>query len=1158
MAGITQTIPSYSAGMSEQPDNLKFPGQVTESVNAIPDITKGLFKRPGLKRIDSSLVSDSDRSHTTAVGKLHDVHHDGSWFHYYRDEAEGSYIGQIDHNGNVRVWSCKTGERMTTAYGTGGETAIKAYLATSTSENIQTLTINDSTFVSNRDTGNSSTAITTNFAATYCQSGTTITVTKVDHQLTVDESVNLNFTSGSAVDGEFKIVSVPSTSTFTVTAASSATNSGNVLVTPVTDLTPDKHFALIELLRAENGRQYGLNITNGTDDASRNVTLKRATRIRIKSHTLNESLRSGECLGIGTEVFDVTNDNTHILPTSAINTSTETITVNNHGYENDTVLVYHSADSTAITQGGSSLDSNRDYYAVKQSDNTFKLKSDPNTSDSNPFDLTGAGNNNQILRPAEKGVVTAANGNLLHDGSKKNLVFRISTLGQQGNFDNNSSDFVCSYQPDITLLHGGEGWETGDQVVVGMAGQGLGGGGTRATNDDDRIALYTIEVTDHEDIEVAAKYNNTDQGLIRPAVTPFDSDTTVTSDTILAGIKTAIDNINSSNSGLAGQGIDAKVIGTTIYLSSSTIFNVEVSEEDLMRVMQDSTNDVTNLPNQCKHGYIVQVKNARMADEDDYYLRFDGQNAKDGSGAWSECAKPGIAKRLFNLPVVIQRTATTTFTVKQFDYHDRRVGDPGTNPLPSFISTDANGDFDGRINKVLFFRNRLAVLSGENVILSRPGTLGKPDFFAESALTTAASDPIDISAASMFPSELFDGIEINTGLIVFSSNQQFLLTSDDTVLNPDTAKLKSIATFNYNIDIPPISLGTTVAYIDNSGRFSRLNEMANIAREGEPNIVEVSKVVPSLLPNDIDLLTNSRENAIILLGKTGTDTVFGYKYLNVGDKRQQAAWFKWKLNQPLIYHFIIDDEYFILDDDHYLQSMQLVESSEDLSITQDGIDYLLHLDNFIPLFGGTYQPATNSTLFSNQNWLNQVGGAATEIIDKLAVIDTVAGTNNVRLARFQKPSVDLSNTSNQQLSLDGDWSSATSSNPLHVGYLFDYEVKFPKFYPFKSGGEGKVQSDVNSSLTLHRVKLHFGKLGTYKTILERVGKTNYEEDYESSILDEYNTNSAPYLETYIKTVPIYERNTNIDLTLKSTHPSPATLHALSWEGDYSPRFYRRV
>ena len=1131
MAGVTQTIPSYSAGMSEQPDNLKFPGQVVESVNAIPDITKGLFKRPGLKRIDSSLVDDSDRSHTTATGKLKDVQSGGSWFHYYRDETEGSYIGQIAADGQVRVWSCKNGELMTTLYGSitwsstreyksgdkvqsnilgnvriyqaqatissGGsppthssgtvnnwlfvETAqanAQNYLATSSPENIQTLTINDTTFVSNRDTSNSNTAV-----------GTTGT----------------------------------------------------------TDDTPDPHFALIELTRAENGRQYGLNITNGTTDATRDVTLKRATRIRIKSHTLNEEIGGGECLGIGTEVFDITasddetaGDNKYTIGTNQVNSSgLSIININSHGYSIDDIFIYNSGGGSNLAP----LEDNRDYYVAgitspgsNGTSNAFNLSPFP---DGSSLTLTSDGNNNQVLIPAEKGVVTNASGTLIKDGSKKNLVFRISTLGQQGNANNSTNNFVCSYQPEVTLLHGGEGWETGDIIRVAMTGQGLGGGGSKQNSpeDDTRVAVYTIEVTDHEETTIAAKYNGADTGLIRPSVTPFDADTTVTSDTILAGIKSAIENIS-------GTPINAKVIGSNLYLSSNSEFNVEVVEEDLMRVMQDSVNDVTNLPNQCKHGYIVQVKNARMADEDDYYLRFDGQNNKDGSGAWSECAKPGIAKTLTNMPIVIQRTAAKTFTVKQFTYQDRRVGDDSTNPLPSFVNK--------RINKVLFFRNRLAFLSEENVILSRPGTLGTPDFFAESALTTSASDPIDISAASMFPSELFDGIEINTGLIVFSSNQQFLLTSDDTVLNPDTAKLKSIATFNYNVDMPPISLGTTVAYVDNSGRFSRLNEMANIAREGEPNIVEVSKVVPSLLPNDIDLLTNSRENSIVLMGKTGTNTVFGYKYLNIGDKRQQAAWFKWKLNKNLIYHFIIDDEYFVLDSDYYLQSMQLVESTEDLSITQDGVDYLLHLDNHVPLFGGNYSSATNKTTFTVP-WLNQIPNAAYN----LAVIDTIAGTDNIRLVRYQTTPV--LQTSGTTLTLEGDWETGvSSSNPLHIGYVYDYQVTFPKFYPFKSAGEGKVQSDVNSSLVLHRVKLHFGKLGTYKTILERVGKTNYEEDYESSILDEYNTNSAPYLETYIKTVPIYERNTNITLTLKSTHPSPATLHALSWEADYSPRFYNRV
>ena len=914
MASVTQTIPQYSLGMSEQPDNLKFPGQVTESINAIPDVTRGLFKRPGAKRIGTDALSS--------------VQSGGSWFHYFRDETEGSYVGQIAADGQVRVWRCNDGQLMTTAYGTGGQKAIQNYLATSTPENIQTLTINDTTFVTNRDTTNSNTLI-----------------------------------------GE----------------------------TGTSQANPDTHFAFIELLRTENGRQYGVNLYNN----STTTTLNRATRIKIQSDTLDESDGTGHCPGIGTAVFSV------------------------------------------------------------------------------------------------------------DDGSKTNLIFRLNTLGQQGvspNYSANSngaggSDYRCSYNREVVLLHGGEGWVTGDTATVTMEGFN-----------------YTIRVEDHESTAVKANLK-----MVRPKPTPFDADTAVTSDTILGGIL-----------GELPSGITGTIIGTGMYLASSNPFNVEVVAEDLMRVMQSSVNDVTNLPNQCKHGYIVKISNSRMAEEDDYYVRFEGENDRDGSGSWSECAKPGITTTLTNMPLVIQRTATTTFTVKQFTYAQRLVGDEQTNPMPSFVGQ--------RINKVLFFRNRLAVLSGENVITSRPGTLGTPDFFSESALTISASDPIDISAASMFPSELFDGIEINTGLLVFSTNQQFLLSSDDTVLNPDTAKLRSVSTFNYNETIAPISLGTTVAYIDNSGKFSRFNEMANVRREGEPNVVEVSKIVPTLLPKDIDLITNSRENSIVLMGKTNSDLVFGYKYLQIADKRQQAAWFKWKLNNPLIYHFIINDEYFFLDSDYYLQSMKLVQTETDPSIVQDNVDFLLHVDNHTTVSGGSFNATTNITTFSGVSWLNTV---TTPNYD-LVVIDT--NTNSTRVGRYAKPTV-----SGTSFTLPGNWSGVT----LTIGYIYDYEVKFPTFYPTKGQGD-KVTADVNSSLVIHRIKIHFGKIGLYETKLERVGKSDYTEVYESTELDEYDASDAPYLEEFIKTIPVYERNTNVDITLKSAHPAPATLRALSWEGDYSPKFYQRV
>ena len=75
----------------------------------------------------------------------------------------------------------------------------------------------------------------------------------------------------------------------------------------------------------------------------------------------------------------------------------------------------------------------------------------------------------------------------------------------------------------------------------------------------------------------------------------------------------------------------------------------------------------------------------------------------------------------------------------------------------------------------------------------------------------------------------------------------------------------------------------------------------------------------------------------------------------------------------------------------------------------------------------------------------------------------------------------------------------------------------------------------------------------------RVGKNDYTEVYESTELDEYDVSDAPYLEEFIKTIPVYERNKNVDITLKSqVTPAPATLRAMSWEGDFSPKFYRRV
>ena len=66
---------------------------------------------------------------------------------------------------------------------------------------------------------------------TYSQSATTVTITITNHGLAIGDVVTIDYTTGSATDGNFVIATTADDNTFTVTAASSATNSGNVSVT---------------------------------------------------------------------------------------------------------------------------------------------------------------------------------------------------------------------------------------------------------------------------------------------------------------------------------------------------------------------------------------------------------------------------------------------------------------------------------------------------------------------------------------------------------------------------------------------------------------------------------------------------------------------------------------------------------------------------------------------------------------------------------------------------------------------------------------------------------------------------------------------------------------------------------------------------------------
>ena len=66
---------------------------------------------------------------------------------------------------------------------------------------------------------------------TYSQSTTTVTISITSHGVAIGDVLTIDYTTGSATDGDFVVASVTSDDAFTVTAAASASNSGNVSIT---------------------------------------------------------------------------------------------------------------------------------------------------------------------------------------------------------------------------------------------------------------------------------------------------------------------------------------------------------------------------------------------------------------------------------------------------------------------------------------------------------------------------------------------------------------------------------------------------------------------------------------------------------------------------------------------------------------------------------------------------------------------------------------------------------------------------------------------------------------------------------------------------------------------------------------------------------------
>jgi hypothetical protein len=522
-------------------------------------------------------------------------------------------------------------------------------------------------------------------------------------------------------------------------------------------------------------------------------------------------------------------------------------------------------------------------------------------------------------------------------------------------------------------------------------------------------------------------------------------------------------------------------------------------------------------------------------------------NAAFGPGVWEETVAPGLKFELdeLTMPHQLVRQADGSFKYEAVDWTDRLVGDDTTNPEPSFIGQ--------KINNLFFYRNRLGFLSNENVILSKAGDYF--NFFAGSAQLVAADDPIDLSATSQQPVNLSYVQTVSVGLVLFSQNEQFLLSTDADILSPTTAKVNTLSNFECDKDIAAVSLGTTLGFVSKTLLWTRVYELGNIRKEAPAAPSELTDNVSELIPSNIDTFIASPALSMLSFGQQGSDTLYQFRYYQSGDKRLANTWYKWKLTGDLLEQFFDETTFYAVCEDGtnvFVQSFDLTQASEQGFLTlSTGEKTDVCMDMFSINPERTYDSSTGKTRIILP-YDHITGKSPCVVILGGYIGTTVAAADSIGAVLAGSRVTMGTSGSDHYAEVDGDY----RGRNLIFGYLYDMTLQLPKFY-FGKTENSQHLTDATADLIIHRMKVETGLSGPVTYEVDITGKDSWQNVVNVTLPYSYNLGNVNLSAQAEHVVPIFQRNTNTKITIKGDTAFPVSLNSLSWEGNYNVRFYSR-
>ena len=576
---------------------------------------------------------------------------------------------------------------------------------------------------------------------------------------------------------------------------------------------------------------------------------------------------------------------------------------------------------------------------------------------------------------------------------------------------------------------------------------------------------------------------------------------------------------------------------------------------DYLESFQDEVTDVSKLPLESRQGDHVKILNSDSA-EDDYYVEYVAYNGTRGDGYWKETIARDVSPGLDSatMPHELANTGATTFTFGPITWTDRLAGDDTTNPQPSFIGS--------AISSTFFYSNRFGMLSQDNVILGVAND--SYNFFAKSALTQVDSDPIDLNVSSVRPVTLSDVLPSPQGLLLFSERQQFqLYATDASILTPSSAVIRALSNYEMATDIAPIDVGTSPAFVSRVPGYSKLFTLQLRDVEQTPVVVDISKAVMEWIPDTVDGMSTSPPNSVIMLVDRDTSYLYLYRYYNNGKEDLFQAWSKWQLPNTIQAAKIINDAVYVVgqhEDEYTLGKLELDEIPNG-NVIAEATDISGNSCLDFATRPVKPDPAVDAVVYDVTNDITKIYVPFTPIQDKegamlltvpvadIGTDDELASDQGYWAAATERTEI---GTGFRYFEVKGDFSGYADG--IVVGYNYDFEATLPKFY-FR---RNEATTDYTATLTISRVKFSIGKTGAVTFKIKATGANDWSNIQHTAEADYYSGDTNPVVSEHVFTVPVHRRNTNFELKVTSNYPYPVSLVSMMWEGNYSPRFYRRT